>query len=296
MKVVVPRHSGFCPGVQQAEGRLMELAGNRPERSVFILGQLIHNAIYIDHLKRRGIRTIEDPAEAPEGSTIVIRTHGIPRELEERLRALKGREVVDLTCYKVKQVQEIIKSHSESGWFTVLNGKKIHPEVQGLVSYASDSIVVESRDDLESLIAASESSRDFFKSRGYEKVFVLSQTTGDEALFAELVRRLAPLCAGAGYEFKSHNSICSITSLRENEALSLQKETDVTFVIGDKQSSNARKLFNRLDERKEHAVYFIENPAELSSYDLSRWKSAQVVSSSSTPSFTEKAVVDFLKD
>ena len=287
MRVLTARYSGFCPGVVQAERKIFRAREKLTGEQISVLGYLIHNQTYIDHLAEKSIRTIQTPGEAPPGSVLVLRTHGLDRKVEEELQ---GRyEMLDLTCPKVKKVQLIIRDYSRRGFFVLITGKRNHPEVQGLLSYAEKAEVLETRGDVERFASA-------LMGFPIGKILILSQTTGEAELFEFAGLRVKEAAEGLGIPVEIHDSICSITSLREREAAKLQKEVDVTFVIGDRMSSNATKLFNILAAGAKD-TYFVSSREELEGLglDFSSWKTAQVVSSSSTPSFVEREVVSFLE-
>ena len=102
MRVIVAKYSGFCPGVVQAEDAILSTKENTKEK-IYIYGYLIHNHTYIDYLSSLGIATVEDLESVEPGSLLVVRTHGIDRKLEEKLRAQYA--LLDLTCPKVKRAQ-----------------------------------------------------------------------------------------------------------------------------------------------------------------------------------------------
>ncbi len=292
MKVHIPKYSGFCPGVKFAEKSLQTLRGKDRNRDISVLGQLIHNSDYIERLRSEGIRTAKDIADIENGTVAVIRTHGVAREVEEKLR---GRlEVVDLTCNKVKVLQRYISDHAAQNYFIIITGKRDHPETVGLVSYAKDALVIENETDLDRFVADYKSLLSPVIRKGYCRVLVLSQTTGNRALFEKVGGVVSETCRNE-CEVKVYDSTCSITSLREEEALDLQKNCDVTFVVGDRISSNANKLFEIL-QASGAETHFVENLADLRSrgLELSRYRDALVVSSSSTPDFVEREIVDYL--
>ena len=291
MKVIVPKHSGFCPGVKRAERRLFAEKQKRNREPLAILGDLIHNRRYIEYLKGKGIGTVQRMEDASKEAVMAIRTHGLDRSVEDRLR--ERFEVIDLTCSKVKRLQLRIKDYSEEGYFIVITGKRSHPEVQAHVSYAADSFVVESREDLESFIENSGRVRDGLTEKGYKKIYIVSQTTAPRSLFEETVKAIS---ARMPYQVESRDTICACTSQRESEAVKVQKGVDVTFVVGDRISSNANRLYETLlahDER----THFVQDLEELKNLKLplSGFKVAQVVSSSSTPEFTETEIVRYLE-
>lgn len=289
MKVMIPKYSGFCPGVKKAEERLMD-EKKQTKSPIFIYGQLIHNTHYIDFLEKQGLKTLENLEKIPANEKLVIRTHGIPKQVEEKIA--KNHDIIDLTCYTVKKLQLKIQGYSEKGFFLVLTGKKDHPEVQGLISYSKGFYVIESLKDTENNLSSIEQ---LLNQGGFRKILVASQTTGEKILFDSVCgavkNKFSPL-----FEVILLNSICPITSLREQEALKLQKEVDVTFVIGDKKSSNTKKIFDVLKNENQD-TYFVEDLDSLIGLNLplKKYNKAQIVSSSSTPAFIDSEIVEYLE-
>jgi 4-hydroxy-3-methylbut-2-enyl diphosphate reductase len=272
----------------QAEKKIFKARKQHAGAHIYIIGYLIHNQTYINYLSGQSVVTVSDTADIPDNSVVGIRTHGIRRQIEAELR--EKYQVLDLTCPKVKKIQLIIREHAGNGYFVLITGKRDHPEVQGLVSYAGNSDVIEKADDIvrftETLAGA-----------GIAKLFIVSQTTGEPELFHETVRRVREKAGPLGIDLEFYDSICSITAMREREALRLQREVDVTFVIGDRISSNATKLYKVLAADTGAAVFFVNSREELESLssDFSLWKTALVVSSSSTPAFLEQEIAGYLE-
>ncbi len=292
MRVLVPRLSGFCPGVNQAEDVILGEKKKRGDEPIFVYGYMINNNSYIEHLKSLGIHTVIDPWALPEGSVVVIRTHGMDRSEEARLR--ETYEVVDLTCRKVKKVQLEIEAHAAEGALIVITGKKSHPEVLGLVSYADSATVIEDEAELDAL-AEECTSRLGPVAGEVSSVFVTSQTTGSRTLYTETLSRVRKECAGK-VPVDTFDSICPVTERKEKEALEIQESVDATFVIGDRLSSNANKLFTLLRE-KDPRTYFIRDLEHLKSMGLplAGFGTVQAVSSASTPQFVEDEVVAYLE-
>lgn len=286
MQVIVAKYSGFCPGVTQAEDVLLTTK-KKKKGKIYVYGYMIHNHTYIDYLSSQGIATVEDLESVEPGGLLVVRTHGIDRRLEEKLRAHYA--LLDLTCPKVKRVQKIIQSYAQKGYFIVITGKQEHPEVKGLVSYTDRCTVIEKESQILQVIQELEQERNL-------SILIISQTTGDRTLFESTIDAFQKAGSVKNWKVEVHDSICSITTLREREALKNMGKVDVTFVVGDRLSSNATKLYNTLHSQSPH-VYFIGSLDDLKALglDYSRWHTVQVVSSSSTPAFVEKEIVSYLE-
>ncbi len=294
MKVYLPGFSGFCPGVKLAEKKIFAEKQEFPEKQIYILGHLIHNSNYIEFLENNGVHTIEDLEYISKRSSVVVRTHGMDKSIQQEVE--KDFEVLDLTCYKVKKLQMLIEEHARDGFFVFISGKKDHPEMQGLVSYADAYFIIEDAGDLEKIENWQKGQSFHPEFEKYNKVLLISQTTGS----LELFRQSEGLLRGvfeATREIKVIDSICSITSRREEEALEIQKGVDLTVVVGDEMSSNANKLYKILKQKSEN-TWFVPDLKHLQSLglDLTGCKTAQVVSSSSTPEFVESEIVQWLEN
>jgi (E)-4-hydroxy-3-methyl-but-2-enyl pyrophosphate reductase len=292
MKVRIPTHSGFCPGVKKADRTIEKLTSRMDDSTIYVLGSLIHNSDFIESLAARGVITVSGPDDIPDRATVIIRTHGVDRAIEERLRG--QHEVIDLTCGKVKKLQKLIQEHADNGYFSVITGKPDHPEVVGLCSYAERFAVISNMKDC----AAFESmymtphAVDYL---GEKPLLVVSQTTGNTELFSAAADLITRLSEGVR-KVEVCNSICPITSVREKESIELQRNVDITIVVGDRMSANANKLFDILRKHNDR-TFFVKNLAHLKAIDpLSAGDtSALVVSSSSTPGFIEQEIVSYLE-
>ena len=98
MQVFVAEHHGFCTGVRRAVDTALSVA---PENT-YVLGELIHNAEVVSRLAARGIRTVSSPAEVPRGGRLLIRSHGVGREVYEACTE-REIEVIDCTCPFVRR-------------------------------------------------------------------------------------------------------------------------------------------------------------------------------------------------
>jgi len=290
MLVIVPRLSGFCPGVKIAEKKLFQLKKARPEEPVFVYGYVINNRKYIEYLEENNIHTTLDMHAIPADAVIAIRTHGLAQDEEPRLREIH--RVEDLTCTKVKRSQKEILRRSGQGFFIVIVGKKDHPETRGLASYAGNYRVVETTADIAAL---SENFPIQLEEAGTARVFIIAQTTAARGLFEETRSALSTRLAGIA-SIDSYDSICPVTEEKEREAVRLQAGADVSFVVGDKISANAKKLFQTLLEGSRE-TYFIEDLEDLIArkLPLAGYRIALVVSSASTPRFVENEIRAYLE-
>ena len=88
LEIIRAEHSGFCFGVNRA----IELAfseAEKPDRQGRLLtcGHLIHNKDVVKVLEEKGASLIESLDEAESGDTVIIRSHGEPKEFYEYAEA-----------------------------------------------------------------------------------------------------------------------------------------------------------------------------------------------------------------
>ena len=85
MKVMQASSAGFCYGVNRAVDLVEQAArGGKP---TVTYGPIAHNRHLVAHFEALGIRAVSAPEEVPDGATVVIRSHGVPRAVYEALLA-----------------------------------------------------------------------------------------------------------------------------------------------------------------------------------------------------------------
>src|ERR1700704_4467725 len=147
MEVLLARENGFCFGVKKAV-ELTEAAAETGQQ-VFNLGQVVHNPKISERLAARGVKVIADPAEAASGM-VVIRAHGVPPAMRASIEE-HGLECIDATCSLVLRAQRFTKQLADEGYRVVILGTPEHPEVVGLVGFAPEATVVETKEEWEKL-------------------------------------------------------------------------------------------------------------------------------------------------
>jgi 4-hydroxy-3-methylbut-2-enyl diphosphate reductase len=208
----------------------------------------------------------EEPGQEPR-VTVVIRSHGIGRGEEERLKEL-GVRIVDATCPFVKKIHNIVSEESEKGKKIVIVGDAAHPEVQGICSYCKEApVVLQTKEEAENLTFSQEDS-----------VCIVAQTTANYNKFQELVEILSE----KAYDVCCVNTICNATATRQQEAQSIAATVGCMIVIGGTHSSNSRKLYEICSKECEN-TYFIQTLDDLH-LDLPKSvKSVGITAGASTP-------------
>ena len=281
MKITLADTAGFCFGVDRAV-KTTEACLARGER-VCTLGPLIHNPGFIRSLEARGVSVAETPAEAPEGGTLIVRTHGVTKSVSEEL-GRRGLSVVDATCPFVKKIHAIVARQSAAGDVILIAGDETHPEVVGIRSYAeTPSFVFGSAEEL----AAIRENPAFTP----ETVFTMvSQTTFDEKEF----KKCKKIAKSLYTNLKIFDTICNATALRQKEAASLAAGNDMMIVIGGRNSSNTQKLFAICSQLTR--TYLIEDAAELSAINFKNVSTIGVTAGASTPEGKIKEVLEIMSE
>ena len=145
MSITVAKSAGFCFGVSRAV-ELVESAASRGERTL-TLGPIIHNRHVVHRFQEMGIRVIQQPEEAKPGDTVIIRSHGVSREVYQRLEA-QGATIVDATCPFVKRIHKLVSQAEQEGKLPIIIGTPTHPEVEGIAGWCKECKVFA---DVESL-------------------------------------------------------------------------------------------------------------------------------------------------
>ena len=112
MSVKVAKSAGFCFGVNRAV-ELVEKAA-QTGKTVTTLGPIIHNRHQVERFEKMGVRVIEEPSQAQPGQTVIIRSHGVTREVYQQLES-RGVEIIDATCPFVKRIHGIVSAAREEG-------------------------------------------------------------------------------------------------------------------------------------------------------------------------------------
>ena len=273
MEIIRAKTAGFCMGVSLALRRLDQALSGEMNGRVVTLGPIIHNPQVIADYARRGVVEVNDPAELRPGDRVLIRAHGIPKEMEEAL-VQAGVEIVDATCPKVKKAQENIAEMCSAGLTLVLFGEAEHPEVRGLLSYSSPgSLLFSSLQELEALPLEQETS-----------YFLAAQTTQDQDFFLQAAEILK---ARLHRPLLVLNTICDATRKRLNEAGTLAEKVEAMVVVGGLSSGNTRRLAAAAEERGIKA-YHVEVPEMLPLDELRGLSSIGLIAGASTP----KTIID----
>ena len=281
MKIRIANSAGFCYGVRRAV-ELAEGAARSGEPCV-MLGPIIHNQDMMDHLARHGLRAVVRPEEVPEGSEVIIRSHGESRAVHEGLHA-RGVRILDATCPNVTRIHQIVARAEEQGRQPIIIGTRDHPEVLAIAGWCCRPVVLSGAEELENWLAEDPSRRQM-------PLTFVSQTTAIRRVWDSCVKKAKKECTNAEF----FDTICGATSKRQEEAVQLAAQCGAMVVIGDRQSSNTRKLAELCREVCP-SVQLIERADDLELSPLRGTETVGITAGASTPAWIIKEVCDKMSD
>ncbi|HHU49181.1 MAG TPA: 4-hydroxy-3-methylbut-2-enyl diphosphate reductase [Clostridiales bacterium] len=278
-QIIVAENAGFCFGVKRAVDMTVEY-NKKKESRVYTLGPLIHNDDVVKSLEEEcifRIDNIEDIAKLKPGDTIVIRSHGTTPDIIERLKQT-GAKLMDATCPYVSSIQRKARKYYGEGYQIVIVGDPNHPEVVGINGWCNNTALV-TRDGSELKELP-------------QKVCVLSQTTEKQSYYEKTLEAVSRLAE----DVLAFNTICSATGERQGSADEVSKRVDLMIVIGGKQSSNTRKLYEICSANCKNTL-LVENVNELPEWIVTNpdFKVIGVTAGASTPDWVIAEVINKLK-
>ena len=282
MKITVAETAGFCFGVDRAVRSVYDLLDKGAK--VCTLGPIIHNPQLVSDLESRGVRIVGHPEDVKTGETLVIRSHGVGRDVYERADKI-GADVYDATCPFVAKIHKIVGEHSADGYTVLIAGDPNHSEVIGITGHCvGEFFVFSSPEELEKLFTSN-------PNLAKKPLCAVSQTTFNKKKWGFCQEILKKVCTNP----KIFDTICNATSIRQTEAAELSLKNDVMVVIGGRHSSNTSKLYDVCRSGCDRTV-LIETAAELSADVFKGCRSVGVVAGASTPAGIIKEVIQTMSE
>ena len=281
MEILVAKTAGFCFGVNKAVSAVYKLL--EEGKQVCTLGPIIHNPQLVADLEKRGVKIIDSPDEVPPEATLVIRSHGVPASVYDRLREL-SLHYLDATCPFVAKIHRIVERYSSQGYLVLIAGDPDHPEVTGIRGHCrGPSFVFSSLEELEELGKNEAILNE-------KPVILVSQTTFQMEIWEKCSRFV-----------KKHytnplifDTICNATAKRQHEAVVLSQRSDVMVIVGGRQSSNTAKLRDVCQQGCR--TILIETADELSSGPFAGAKVIGLTAGASTPADIIKEVLSTMSE
>ncbi len=274
MKITIATNSGFCYGVKKAiidTEKTLEKYGH-----IKALGELIHNPLEVERLKLLGLDTIYK-AEEIERDVVIIRSHG---EAKSVLDGLKNRDntIINCTCPYVTKIHRIVNEYYLKKYDIIIIGDEVHAEVVGINGWCNNkAIIIDTVEAAKNVIIKNHTC-------------VVSQTTFNTKLWDEIINILR----SKSDKIVVFNTICNATDARQSSARELSKKVDIMIVIGGKNSSNSKKLYEICSSILDK-TYFIESADELELDEIPQDTHIGITAGASTPDWVIKEIINKLE-
>lgn len=281
MKVILAKPYGYCAGVAHAITLAYKTKEQHPNQHVVVLGMLVHNEDALLGLKNAGIDTlyqkdkslVELIDEIEKDSIVILTAHGHTKEVEDKLNA-KGLKFVDTTCPFVTLTFLEIAKAIKAGHEVIYIGKENHPEATAALSISSRVHLLDV-------------SKEIIPDLDDDAPLIINQTTFSHYEIERLIGLILEKYPNANV-FKS---VCDASTKRQEALLSLPKDVELIYVVGGKNSNNAKTLFDMASKNYPNAkVIAIQNADDIKEKDLNGLNLVAISSGASTPKEISEAI------
>ena len=248
---------------------------------LFSCGHLIHNDAVVERLASKGVTIIDNLGEAKNGDAVIIRSHGEPREFYEQAES-NGIELIDTTCVFVEKIHKLVAAAHEKGQAIILVGNREHPEVVATNGWCDYSATI---------IENEEEARDCAKTFEGGKPLVVCQTTIKQELLDSVLAELEK----AGVECEVKNTICNATRDRQESCKKLATQVDMMVVVGDKNSSNSKKLYEIAQKYCKNSI-FVQGAEKYLLLEAQNYNKIGLIAGASTPEWIIKEVISSMEN
>lgn len=296
LQLLIPRHFGFCYGVENAIEKSYRALDENPGKRIFLLSQMIHNPAVNEDLLSHGIRFLQDtngkqliPWEelAPE-DIVIIPAFGTTLEIKDKLNDLGiEHQTYNTTCPFVEKVWNRSEKLGSEDYTVIIHGKASHEETRATFSHSasnSPSLIVKNMKETELLkkfilgelpleefdsYFSGKYSEDFDPVKHLDKIGVVNQTTmlaTETQAIADFLKQTMIDKFGNGqladHFADTRDTLCYATNDNQSATLELLNYSlDATFVIGGHNSSNTTHLVEILEEK--FKTFFIRDANSL---------------------------------
>jgi len=275
VEVIVADNAGFCFGVKRAI-KMANEAMDKDPASVKALGPLIHNPQVVASFRNRGLEVVSELEQVDQGSTVIIRSHGVGPEVKASAES-RGLKVVDTTCPFVTKAQQYAAKLIDENYKVVMIGDQHHPEVIGVIAHTGGkAIVIDTVAQAEAL-------------KFIPRMGVVFQTTHAIGHVQEIVGALLK----RGKEVRVFNTLCGATTSMQKTAVELAPSVEAMVIIGGRQSANTAQLAE-VCRKVNPRVFQVESADEIVPEWFQGMRQIGVSAGASTPDEVIAEVVDRL--
>ncbi len=275
---------GYCNGVKRALNIVNDaIEDPKTKKPIYLLGQIIHNKYVVDMLIDAGVKVIDDKNKTRlelldliNDGSVVLSAHGVSPDVYTKA-INKGLNIIDTTCGNVLIVHKKIKQFLDLNYTCLYIGTPNHPECEGVLGISNEIKLISNINDLDNL-------------RITGNIYVTNQTTLSKFDIADIYKKINALYPNAILDDK----ICNATTIRQN-AMANQKKADLCIVVGDKKSSNTKKLVKVSQDIAKIPTVLCENLDDLDKSLLNNIKTVNISSGASTPDLLVNEIINYIE-
>jgi 4-hydroxy-3-methylbut-2-enyl diphosphate reductase len=280
-RVLLAQPRGYCAGVERAIDSV-EKALAIHGAPVYVRKQIVHNKHVVADLEAKGAIFVEETAEVPEGSIVVLSAHGVAPTVYAEAAERKLR-TIDATCPLVTKVHHEARRFSDQGLEILLIGHAGHEEVVGTAGQAPEQVMLVDGPHEAAKVEVRDPSR----------VAWLSQTTlsVDETLeTVHALRERFPNLMDP-----PSDDICYATQNRQAAVKQIAPASDLVIVVGSRNSSNSVRLVEVALESGAKASHLVDDAGEIDEAWLEGVTTVGLTSGASVPDSLVLGVLEWLR-
>lgn len=291
----IPKYFGFCFGVKNAIEICYKTIRENPQKTIYLISEIIHNSNVNNDLKKKGIQFLQEStgktiipwSKVTKNDIVIIPAFGTTKENMETIKK-KGikTEAYDTTCPFVTKVWNRGNELAQKKYTIIIHGKPEHEETKATFSNFDNNIPRIIIKNIEEAILLSKyilnetktcfeknfkdrTSENFNPKKDLKKIGVINQTTmlAEEtqkisSFFEKIMHKKYKKNNSKNYIANTKDTLCYATN--ENQK-SIQQLTnlniDLAFITGGYNSSNTSQLVKIC--RNYFETYFISSEEKL---------------------------------
>ena len=275
--VVLAQPRGFCAGVEMAIKALTWMV-QVFEPPVYCYHEIVHNAAVVAAFERAGVVFVDDIAEVPPGSPIMLSAHGSAPDVvsaaDDRAAVL-----INAVCPLVTKVHHEMRRMSAEGYDIIYVGHEGHDEAIGSLAEAPDAATL-----IDPKIGL-----DAFSPSDTDKVALLAQTTLGLYEWEGVLDSARDRFPEVWTARKS--DLCYATTNRQEAIERIADVAQVILVVGSENSSNTQALV-RVARNAGVNAYRIDGPENIDPAWFDGVEVVGVTAGASAPDQRVRAVID----
>ncbi len=296
MEIIVGKTAGFCFGVKRAVEESEKIVNNNSKEKIYCLGELVHNKQVIEKLSRNGIEFIEEFNDVKSNNCkVIIRAHGVEKNIYDEAKK-NNIQLIDFTCPNVLKIHKIAEKYVDKGYYVLLTGTRNHPEVTGIVSNCRNQYsIIEKIDDISEVLNKIDKLE-------IKKIILISQTTFSlekfkiiETLITDKIKKTTTNKIDNNYDLIVKNTICAATEIRQKETEKLSKKVDKMIIVGGKNSSNTKKLYE-ISLKNCKNTFCVETYKDIKEFKIDENDKIGIMAGASTPDISIKEVINYINN